>query len=468
AWHITVNTFSFTNHTLLSEALEVWPVSLLERLLPRHMQIIYEINYRFLRDVMHRNPGDTDLLRRVSIIDETPPRSVRMAHLAVIGSHKVNGVSKTHTEIMRQTLFRDFDRLWPDRVVSLTNGISQRRWLADSNPRLERLISSRLAGDWLSNLERLKELEPLAGDEQFLADFAAVKHANKERLAGLIRERLGISIDPDSLFDLHVKRIHEYKRQLLNVIQVVGRYNRIRAHAADMQPRTVIFAGKAAPGYIMAKRVIHLINCVADIVNHDPAVAGKLKVVFVPNYGVQVAEDLICAGDLSEQISAAGTEASGTGNMKLALNGALTIATHDGANSEIADAVGDENIWMCGHTFEELQHLRQSGYNPARIYESNPELKQSLDMIRSGYFSADRPDLFVPIFDSLVKDDHFMVLADYEDYVRAQTEIDHAYGNRMVWTRKAVLNVARMGGFSMDRLVRQYAGEVWGSKPVPG
>ncbi|HXJ01830.1 MAG TPA: glycogen/starch/alpha-glucan phosphorylase [Micropepsaceae bacterium] len=469
AWHITVNIFSFTNHTLLSEALEAWPVSMLETLLPRHMQIIYEINYRFLRDVTHHNPGDLDLLRRMSIIDERGPRTVRMAHLAVIGSHKVNGVSETHTQIMRETLFRDFDHLWPDRIISLTNGISQRRWLGDSNPGLKKLIDSRLSGDWLRDLERLSELEAYANDDEFLTEFAAVKHANKERLARLISERLGVVIDPHSLFDLHVKRIHEYKRQLLNVLQVVGRYNRIRAHPAGVQPRTVIFAGKAAPGYVMAKRIIHLINCVADIVNHDPAVAGLLKVVFVPNYGVQVAEDLICAGDLSQQISAAGTEASGTGNMKLALNGALTIATHDGANSEIADAVGHENIWMCGHTFEELQHLRQSGYNSAAIYESHPEIKQSLDMIRSGYFSADHhPELFVPIFDSLVKyGDHFMVLADYDDYVRAQMEIDDAYRNSKLWTRKSVLNVARMGSFSMDRLLRQYAGKVWTAAPVP-
>jgi starch phosphorylase len=468
AWRITVNTFAFTNHTLLSESLEAWPVTMMENLLPRHMQIIYEINHRFLHDVMHRNPGDTDLLRRMSIIDENAPRTVRMAHLAIIGSHKVNGVSKTHTQIMRQTLFRDFDRLWPDRIISLTNGISQRRWLADANPALLGLIGSRLPGDWLRDFERLKELEPFADEADFRNEFAAVKQANKERLAGLIRNHMGIRIDPRSLFDLHIKRIHEYKRQILNLLQIVGRYNRIRAHAApDIQPRTVIFAGKAAPGYVMAKRVIHLINCVADIVNNDPAVSGLLKVVFVPNYGVQLAEDLIPAGDLSQQISTAGTEASGTGNMKLALNGALTIATHDGANSEIAAAVGAENIWMCGHTFEELEQLRRDGYNPAAIYESNQEIKQSLDMIRSGYFSPDQPDLFVPIFDSLVKHDHFMALADYADYARAQAEIDQAYGRRDLWLRKAILNVTRVGYFSMDRLVREYAGQVWAANSVP-
>jgi glycogen phosphorylase len=468
AWQITVATFAFTNHTLLSEALETWPVTLMETLLPRHLQIIYEINARFLRDVMHQNPGDTDVLRRMSIVDENAPRSIRMAHLAIIGSHKVNGVSKTHTQIMRETLFQDFDRLWPDRIISLTNGISQRRWLADSNCGLERLISSKLSPGWLRDLDRLKELEAFADDDGFRTQFAAVKRANKERLAKLIAERQGVTIDPNSLFDLHIKRIHEYKRQLLNVLQVVGRYNRIRSHAAGVQPRTVIFAGKAAPGYVMAKRIIHLINCVGDIVNHDPAVAGLLKVVFVPNYGVQVAEDMIPAGDLSQQISTAGTEASGTGNMKLSLNGALTIATQDGANTEIAEAVGDENIWMCGHDFGELQEIRRKGYNPAAIYETNAEIKQSLDMIRSGYFSPEQRDLFVPIFDSIVTGgDPFMLLADYDDYVRAQGEIDEAYGDSAQWTRKAILNVARMGRFSMDRLVRQYAGEVWGTQPVP-
>ena len=469
AWHITVNTFSFTNHTLLSESLEKWPVALFEKMLPRHLQIIYEINQRFLRDVIHQNPGDTDRIRRMSIIDEHAPRSIRMAHLAIIGSHRVNGVSRTHTQIMRETLFADFDRLWPDRIVNMTNGISQRRWLGDTNPGLLHLIGTKLEGHWLADLDRLKELEKSLSDAAFLRAFAAVKNANKERLAQRIGTELGIAIDPSSLFDLHIKRIHEYKRQLLNILQVVGRYNRIRAHGATaMQARTVIFAGKAAPGYVMAKRIIHLINCVADIVNNDPAVGGMLKVVFVPNYGVHTAENLICAGDLSQQISTAGTEASGTGNMKLALNGALTIATRDGANIEIAEAVGDENIWMFGGTFKELQRLRQKGYNSAAIYESHSEIKQSLDMIRGGYFSPGRPDLFAPIFDSLVRNgDPFMVLADYDDYVRAQKEIDAAYADPLSWARKAVLNVARMGEFSVDRLVGQYAGEIWKTSPVP-
>jgi len=466
AWDMTVKTFAFTNHTLLSEALEAWPVALIETVLPRHLQIIYEINARFLRDVMHRHPGDSELLRRMSIIDEAPPRTVRMAHLAIVGSHVVNGVSRTHTAIMRQTLFRDFDRFWPDRIVSLTNGISQRRWLGDSNPALVQLIDSRVPGDWLSQLERLRELEPFADDADFQAQFASVKRANKQRLADMLMEKYGIPVDPDSLFDLHIKRIHEYKRQMLNILRVIGAYNRIRASSSGVLHRTVIFAGKAAPGYYMAKRIIHLINSVADIVNHDPAVAGLLKVVFVPNYGVEVAEQLVGAGDLSEQISMAGTEASGTGNMKLALNGALTIATRDGANIEICDAVGGDNIWMCGKSFEEIQSARSSGYDPSAIYESNAELRMSLEMIRDGYFLPEDRAAFQPVFRALVDEDRYMVLADYDDYVRAQLAIDEAYRDQARWRRMAILNVARMGAFSMDRLVRQYANSVWGSQPV--
>jgi starch phosphorylase len=467
AWTITVGTFAFTNHTLLSEALEVWPVPLLERLLPRHLQIIYEINARFLRDVLHRNPGDTDLLRRMSIIDEHGTKGVRMAHLAIVGSHRVNGVSHTHTAIMRQTLFQDFDRLWPDRIISLTNGISQRRWLADANPALTALISTRLGGNWLEDFDRLRELEPYAQDETFRTQFAAVKAANKARVAQMLGERLGIAINPDSLFDMHIKRVHEYKRQLLNILQVIGRYNRIRA-GADEVSRTVIFAGKAAPGYVMAKRIIHLINSVADIVNNDPRTRDLLKIVFVPNYGVQVAEQLVSAGDLSQQISAAGTEASGTGNMKLALNGALSIATLDGANNEIRDAVGADNIWTFGHSFDELQVLRAAGYDPGAIYRANVEIRQSLDMVRDGYFSPQDRDLFKPIVESLLEGgDAFMVLADYGAYVETQASVDAAWRDRTAWTIKAILNVARMSPFSMDRLVGQYAREVWNAKPAP-
>jgi starch phosphorylase len=467
AWSITVATFAFTNHTLLSEALEVWPIPLLEILLPRHLQIIYEINGRFLRDVMHLNPGDNDLLRSMSIIDENGAKSVRMAHLAMVGSHRVNGVSHTHTTIMRQTLFRDFERLWPGRIISLTNGISQRRWLADANPGLTSLIDSRLKGDWLNDFDRLHELETFAQDEAFRSEFVAIKTANKARLADFLSESQGIAVDPASLFDMHIKRIHEYKRQLLNVVQVVGRYNRIRAGLEEV-PRTVIFAGKAAPGYVMAKRIIHLINCVADIVNNDPKARDLLKIVFVPNYGVQVAERLVSAGDLSEQISMAGTEASGTGNMKLALNGALSIATQDGANTEIRDAVGIENIWMFGYSFDELRALDESRYNPRTIYQENSEVRQSLDLIRDGYFASHDRDLFKPVVASLLDDgDPFMVLADYEAYVRTQAQVDETWRDRNAWITKSILNVARMSPFSMDRLVHQYAERVWNAKPAP-
>ena len=469
AWNITVKTFSFTNHTLLSEALEHWPVGMLETLLPRHLQIIYEINQRMLRDVIHRHPGDTDQMRRMSLIEENGTKSVRMAHLAIAGSHRVNGVSKSHTEIMRKTLFRDFDDFFPDRIVALTNGISQRRWLNEANSWLAELINARISSKWLRDLAFLRELAPLADDEAFQTEFAAVKRINKGRLAQKIKDQSGHVVDPNSIFDLHIKRIHEYKRQLLNVLHLVSRYNRIRlAKPSNIQPRTAIFSGKAAPGYIMAKRIVRLINYVADTVNNDPAVEGLLKVVFIPNYDVQTAEDLIPAGDLSEQISMAGTEASGTGNMKLALNGALTIATHDGANDEIAEAVGAENIFMFGHSYEELQALRRNGYDPVSIYAANPELHQTLDMIRDGYFSPGNRALFAPVVDSLLTGgDYFMLLADYESYVTCQESVDAAYQDKKQWNRKAILNVAHIGGFSVDRLVQQYADEVWHAMPVP-
>jgi starch phosphorylase len=469
AWNITVRTFSFTNHTLLSEALERWPVAFLENLLPRHLQIIYEINHRMLRDVMHRHPGDIDRLRRMSLIEEGEPKSVHMAHLAIAGSHRVNGVSKSHTEIMRSTLFADFDEFFPDRIIALTNGITQRKWLNEANSWLAELINARTSSKWLRDLNRLRDLAPYADDEGFQTEFAAVKRINKENLAQKIKDRAGHVVDPTSLFDMHIKRIHEYKRQLLNLLQLVSRYNRIRlGKPANMQSRTAIFAGKAAPGYVMAKRIIQLINYVADVVNNDPAVDGLLKIVFIQNYDVQTAEDLIPAADLSEQISTAGTEASGTGNMKLSLNGALTIATHDGANDEIADAVGHDNIFMFGHTYEELRALKQEGYDPKAIYQANAELRQTLDMIRGGYFSPGNRDLFAPVVDTLLTGgDHYMLLADYDSYLRCQQAVDASYQNPKEWTRKAILNVANIGGFSIDRLVQQYAHEVWHAEPVP-
>jgi starch phosphorylase len=468
AWNITVRTFSFTNHTLLAEALECWPVDIIESLLPRHLQIIYELNQRMLRDVMHRHPGDIDRLRRMSMIEENGTKCVRMAHLAIAGSHRVNGVSKSHTEIMRKTLFSDFDEFFPNRIVALTNGISPRKWLNEANVWLAELINARISSKWLRDLDQLRELAPYADDEVFQTEFGAVKRINKERLAQKITEITGQTIDPLSMFDLQIKRIHEYKRQLLNVLHLVCRYNTIRHGKSHLQSRTALFAGKAAPGYVMAKRIIQLINYVADIVNNDPAVEGLLKIVFIPNYDVRTAEDLIPAGDLSEQISMAGTEASGTGNMKLALNGALTIATHDGANDEIADAVGRDNIFMFGHSYEELRALRQDGYDPKAIYAANPELRQALDMIRGGYFSPQNRDLFVPIVDSLLSGgDHYMLLADFDSYVKCQHSVDTAYQDQKQWNRKAILNVANIGGFSIDRLTHQYAADVWNANPVP-
>ncbi len=422
-----------------------------------------------LRDVIHRYPGDIDRLRRMSVIEEGGTKRLRMAHLAIAGSHRVNGVSKSHTEIMRNTLFADFDKFFPDRIMPLTNGITQRKWLNEANSWLAQLINARISSKWMRDLDRLQELTKFADDEDFLTEFAAVKRINKEHLAQKIKDVTGHVIDPTTMFDLQIKRIHEYKRQLLNLLQLVSRYNRIRQEKpADIQPRTAIFAGKAAPGYAMAKRIIQLINYVADIVNNDPAVEGLLKIVFVPNYDVQTAEDLIPAGDLSEQISTAGTEASGTGNMKLALNGAITIATHDGANDEIADAVGRDNIFMFGHTYEELTRLRAEDYDPRKIYQSNDSLRQTLDMIRGGYFSPHNRDLFVPLVESLLAGgDHYMLLADYESYVKCQEQVDALYRDQKLWNRKAVLNVANMGPFSIDRLTDQYAVEMWNSKPVP-
>jgi starch phosphorylase len=468
AWDITVRTFAYTNHTLMPEALETWRVALFERVLPRHLHIIYEINRLFLKDVMHRHPGDTDLLRRLSLIGEEGEQHVRMAHLAIVGSHKVNGVAQIHTDLMKQTIFSDFDRFFPGKIVNMTNGVTPRRWLNQANPGLAALITSRIGAGWVADLDQLRKLAPLAKDAAFRKEFSAVKHANKERLAGLIKQHMGIEIRPDSLFDVQIKRIHEYKRQLLNVLHVVTRYNRIRANpGANTVPRTVIIAGKAAPGYAMAKLTIKLINDVADIVNNDPAVGGLLKVVFIPNYDVSTAEDIIPAGDLSEQISTAGTEASGTGNMKLALNGALTIGTLDGANVEIRNEVGAENIFIFGLNVDEATNLSRHGYNPWDYYHGNGELRQALDMIGSGFFSPDDHARFKPIFDTLTHHgDRYLLLADYAAYIACQDAVDALYRDPQEWTRKAILNVAHMGKFSSDRTIGEYAKQIWDVKPV--
>ncbi len=468
AWDITTRTFAYTNHTLMPEALETWPVAMFEDILPRHLQIIYEINYRFLRDVMHRYPGDGDMLRRMSIIDEAGVKRIRMAYLAIVGSHKVNGVAQIHTDLMKQTIFADFDRFYPGKIVNMTNGITPRRWLNQANPRLSGLITSRIGAGWIKDLSQLKRLVPLADDASFRREFAAVKSANKTRLVALLKQKCNIDASPDSLFDLQIKRIHEYKRQLLNLLHVVTLYNRIRHNpSADYVPRTVLFGGKAAPGYAIAKLIIKLINDVADVVNNDPHVANRLKVVFLPNYDVSTAEDIIPAADLSEQISTAGTEASGTGNMKLALNGALTIGTLDGANIEIRDEVGEDNIFIFGFTAEEVARVKASGYQPWDYYHANEELRETLDMIGSGFFSPDEPDRFKPIVDTLLRHgDHYLLLADYASYIVCQKEVETVYKDQEQWVKKAILNVANMGKFSSDRTIMQYAEQIWDAKPV--
>ena len=468
AWDITTRTFSYTNHTLLPEALEVWPISLFERMLPRHLQIIYEINHQFLNDVMHRYPGDCDRLQRMSLVDERGERQIRMAHLAIVGSHKVNGVAALHTELLKSQLFQDFNEFYPGKFVNITNGITPRLWLNQANPALTALIDQQLGDEpWLTHLERLHELVPLADDTNFRARFREVKRANKQRLTDKIAERLGIQVNPDSLFDVQIKRLHEYKRQLLNVLHIVLLYNRIRDGIDPPKvPRTFIFAGKAAPGYWMAKQIIHLINDVGDIVNNDPCVEGRLKIVFIPNYDVTTATDIIPAADLSEQISTAGTEASGTGNMKLSLNGALTIGTLDGANVEIKQEVGEENIFIFGHTVEELADLRRSGYRPRDYYENNPDLKRIIDMIGNGFFSPTEPTRYSAIVEALLNQDQYMLLADFEGYAQAQQRVEELFLDPDEWSRKAILNVAQLGRFSSDRTIREYAETIWDIEPL--
>jgi glycogen phosphorylase len=468
AWGLGTRIFSYTNHTLMPEALETWPVAMFESLLPRHLQIIYEINHRFLQHVMHQFPGDGELLQRLSIIDEHGSRRVRMSHLAIIGSHTVNGVAVLHTELMKRTIFADFERVTPGKIINMTNGVTPRRWLNQANPGLARLITERIGKGWLTDLDQLKRLREFADEAEFQQQFQAVKQANKERLAGLIREQLGIGVDPASLFDIQIKRIHEYKRQLLNVLHVVTLYNRIRSGShPDSGPRTVIIAGKAAPGYAIAKLIIRLINDVADIVNNDQQVGGKLKLVFMPNYDVSNAERIVPAADLSEQISTAGTEASGTGNMKLALNGALTIGTLDGANIEIREEVGAENFFLFGLTTEEVEAVHRQGYDALSYYHGNAELKQVLEMIASGFFCPDEPARYQEIVDTLLKHgDHFLLLADYASYVACQDKADELYRDQKAWTKRAILNVAGMGKFSSDRTVREYAERIWHVAPI--
>ncbi|PIP43085.1 MAG: glycogen phosphorylase [Deltaproteobacteria bacterium CG23_combo_of_CG06-09_8_20_14_all_60_8] len=470
AWDISVKTFGYTNHTLMPEALETWPVDLLGRLLPRHLEIIYEINRRFLEEVAVRCKGDERQLRDLSIIAEGPVKKVRMAHLAIVGSHSVNGVAELHSALLKERLFKGFHEFFPGRFNNKTNGITQRRWLLKSNPGLAALVTETIGDDWIVDLDRLRDLEKMADDPAFQVRWRTAKQQNKVRLAKEIRLRCGgLMVDPDSLFDVHVKRIHEYKRQLLNILRVIIQYHRLlAAPGANMVPRTVIFAGKAAPSYVKAKLIIKLITAVADKVNRDPAMRGRLRVVFLPNYGVSLAEKIIPAADLSEQISTAGTEASGTGNMKLSLNGALTIGTLDGANIEIRAEVGAENFFLFGMTAEEAQQQRQHPKRtPYDVYLQNQEVRAALDQLRDGGFSPDDPGLFNSLVDSLLDPgDPFLALLDLEDYLRCQAEVDRAFLDVAGWTKKTILNVARMGKFSSDRSIREYARDIW-EIPVP-
>ena len=466
AWNICSRTFAYTNHTVLPEALELWPVDLFEKLLPRHLEIIYEINHRFLKIVKERYPGNQEIMSRLSLIQEGHDRRIRMAHLAIVGSHSVNGVSKLHTDIIRNGLFKKFDELFPGRIKNITNGISPRRWLLQANPALSRLITSVIGSGWITDLYRLKELIPYADDPEFCVAWRKVKKENKARLAKYVMHKVGININPDTLFDVHVKRIHEYKRQLLNILHVITLYNRLKEKPeSKVVPRTIIFSGKASPGYFLAKLIIKLINSVAEIVNNDPDVNKKLKVIFLPNYCISKAEKIIPASDLSEQISTAGTEASGTGNMKFAINGALIIGTSDGANIEIMEEVGEENIFIFGLKAEEIEGLKRGNYNPYNYYLNDPELKKALDMINYDYFSPEQPGLFVPIREALLDwGDQYFVLADYRQYVQKQEEASSIYRDATEWTRRTILNTANMGKFSSDRAILEYARKVWGLK----
>ena len=467
AWTLCQRIFSYTNHTLMHEALETWPVDLLGRLLPRHLRIIYDLNARFLAQVHAQFPDDNDLLRRVSLIDERGQRRVRMAYISVLASHKVNGVSALHSKLMTETIFADFARIFPERFCNKTNGITPRRWLSQANRPLASLIDSRIGTTWRRNLDELSALRELADEPEFNSAFRLAKTQNKRRLADLIARECHVTVDPDSLFDVQVKRMHEYKRQLLNVLHVVTRYQQILAHpTGNWVPRTVIFAGKAASAYYMAKLIIRLINDVAREINNDPRVNDKLKVVFIPNYRVSLAELIIPAADLSEQISTAGTEASGTGNMKFALNGALTIGTWDGANIEMAENVGLDNIFIFGNRTEQVAALRASGYNPRRFYDHNYDLKTAIDRIAEGVFSPEEPNRFHDITRTLLESDYYLLLADYADYVATQKRVDDLYRRPNEWARQAILNVAGMGAFSADRTIREYADDIWKVKPV--
>jgi starch phosphorylase len=467
AWQVTQATFAYTNHTLLPEALEKWPLTLFGAQLPRHLEIIYEINHHFLSAVRARFPGDEARLGRMSLIDESGERSVRMAHLACVGCHAVNGVAELHSALVKSDLLRDFYEFAPEKFTNVTNGVTPRRFMAVSNPGLTRLITDRIGDGWIRHLPELEGLEALAGDADFQSRWRRVKTDNKRALAAAIQARTGIAVAPEALFDIQVKRIHEYKRQHLNVLHIVSLYNRIKRNpAAALTPRVFIFGGKAAPGYFMAKRIIRLITGVAEKVNADPDVAGRLKVVFFPDFNVKNSKWIYPAADLSEQISTAGLEASGTGNMKFSLNGALTIGTLDGANVEIRASVGDDNFFLFGLTAAQVAATKAAGYDPRRIYDADGELREAVDRIGAGDFSRGDPELFRPLVDSLRQADPYLLFADYRAYLERQEQVGRTYADQERWTRMAILNVARMGRFSSDRAIQEYCDRIWNARPL--
>jgi starch phosphorylase len=467
AWEVTQNTFAYTNHTLLPEALEKWPLPLFERLLPRHLEIIYEINRRFLDDVRLKYPGDQHKVADLSLIDEAGVRYVRMANLACVGSRAVNGVADLHTELLKKHVMRDFYELWPERFSNKTNGVTPRRFMVMSNPDLTALITSKIGKKWVTHLDDLRKLEQYVDDPRFHDEWRRCKHNNKMALARHIRQRTGVVIEPRTMFDIQVKRIHEYKRQHLNVLHIITLYNRIKRDPdADITPRTFIFGGKAAPGYFMAKLIIKLINAVGDVVNRDADVRERLKVVYFPDYNVKHAQWVYPAADLSEQISTAGKEASGTGNMKFSLNGALTIGTLDGANIEIRQEVGPENFFLFGRSVEEVGKLQGQDYRPREYYQGNANLREAIDLISSGFFAHGDSNLFKPLVESLLSHDPYLLLADYQSYVSCQDEVGQAYRDQEHWTRMSILNTARMGKFSSDRSIREYCEDIWRVGPI--
>ena len=468
AWKVTCKTFAYTNHTLLPEALERWPLEMFGRVLPRHLQLIYEINAHFLEEVRIRFLGDEARIARLSLIDESGERYVRMAHLACVGSHAINGVADLHSELLKRDVLKDFYELWPQKFSNKTNGVTPRRWMVLSNPKLSDLISEHIGTDWIKDLSRLRTLEPFTENAEFRQRWREIKQHNKRTFAALALERTGVVIDPNSMFDVLVKRIHEYKRQHLQVLHIVSLYHRIKSNPAiDIPPRTFIFGGKAAPGYHLAKLMIKLITAVGDVVNRDPDVRDRLKVVFLPNFNVTNGQKIYPAADLSEQISTAGKEASGTGNMKFCMNGALTIGTLDGANIEIRDEVGADNFFLFGLSVAEVYALKSRAYRPMDYYNANLALREVIDLIRSGFFSRGDTELFRPLIDGLLYHDPYLLLADFQSYLDCQSLVSEAYGDTERWTRMSILNTARSGKFSSDRTIREYCADIWRVKPVP-